>query len=253
MFNAINVLCCFLKKHIFTEKMPKFFTGIALWMTFLMPLSAADSDSLNLNNSKELKTWRVISLLTIASGAAFLADQPVQNFIVKNQTGFLNDMTNITDVAGEKTIIVPALLLTYGTARFIIRNEKLCHTSTNAIQSVFVTAIATEALKITAGRARPFTDEGPGSFQPFPGNRDEYKSLPSGHASLAFAVFTPFAETYSRWIYLIPVSVAAGRVYQNKHWLSDVAVGSSLGLISGLLFTHKQNVQIIPNGIRICF
>lgn len=233
--------------------MPKFFTGIVLWITFLMPLSATETDSLNLNNLKGINTWRVLSVLTVASGAAFMADQPLQNFIESSQTGFLDNMANVTDVAGEKTIIVPALLLTYGTARFIIRDEKLCHTSVNAMQSVFVTAIATEALKISTGRARPFTGESSNSFHPFPGSRDYYKSLPSGHASLAFAVFTPFAETYSRWIYLIPVSVAAGRVYQQKHWLSDVAVGSSIGLLSGLLFTHKQNVQIIPNGIRICF
>ncbi|HLW07688.1 MAG TPA: phosphatase PAP2 family protein, partial [Marinilabiliaceae bacterium] len=82
---------------------------------------------------------------------------------------------------------------------------------------------------------------------------DSYKSLPSGHASLAFAVFTPFAENYSRWLYAIPISVAFGRVYQNKHWFSDVVVGSSIGFISGWLFTHNKNVQLLPNGVIVKF
>lgn len=184
---------------------------------------------------------------------SFIFDEQVNTFARDNQTSFLNTMAYYTDVGGEKKIVVPGILLTYGTARFLLKNEKLQTTSLNAIQSVIVTAIATESVKNLAGRARPFTDEGPYTFKPFPGSSDQYKSLPSGHASLAFSLFTPFAETYSRWIYLVPVSVAAGRVYQDKHWLSDVVLGGGIGLVSGLLFTHYENISIIPNGLRIYF
>ena len=233
--------------------MHTFFIGLLMWLICLVPLRATSLDSLQTEPSTKRQPSRILPGLVIAAGTSFLLDKPTHSFIGKHQTPILKDVANVADFAGEKTIILPALLLTYGTARFITKDARLCRTSLNAMQAVVVTAIATETVKITTGRARPFTENGPWSFQPFPGNRDEYKSLPSGHASLAFAVFTPFAETYSRWIYLIPISVAAGRVYQDKHWLSDVAVGSGLGLISGLLFTHHDNVQIIPNGIRVCF
>jgi membrane-associated phospholipid phosphatase len=185
--------------------------------------------------------------------ASFIVDNQLIGFFRSNQSGFLNTAANYTDMGGEKRIVVPALLLTYGSARFLFRDEKLHTASLNAIQSVIVTAIATEGTKIVTGRARPFTGEGAYAFQPFPGGVDRFKSLPSGHASLAFAMFTPFAETYSRWIYIVPVSVAAGRVYQDKHWMSDVLVGGGFGLVSGILFTHHPRVQIIPSGLRVYF
>lgn len=167
---------------------------------------------------------------------------------------WLDDVAHITDFAGEKTIIVPSLLLTYGLNRFVIKDKQFRKVSEASLKTVVVTAILTESLKIGMGRARPFTNQGPHSFQPFPGSRDQYKSLPSGHASLAFAVFTPFAEGYSRWIYVLPASVAAGRVIQNKHWVSDVVVGGGIGLLTGLLFYHHKNrVEPIPNGLVVYF
>lgn len=163
-------------------------------------------------------------------------------------------LTDIADIAGEKKIVVPTLLATWGLGKYVLKNPKLIEVSEASVKSVLVTAIGTESLKHLTGRARPFMNEGPHSFHPFPKNRDEYKSLPSGHASLAFAVFTPFAEGYSRWIYAVPVSVAAGRVIQNKHWVSDVTVGSAIGFISGYLFYHhRKRVEPIPNGLVFYF
>jgi membrane-associated phospholipid phosphatase len=137
---------------------------------------------------------------------------------------------------------------------FIIRDQKLQDVSMAAIKTVVVTAVLTEAIKYAAGRARPYTGEGAGSFHPFPGNREPYKSFPSGHTSLAFAVFTPFAEGYSRWIYAIPMAVGAGRVMQDKHWVSDVAFGGGIGFLAGYFFYHTgKRVVPIPNGLVLYF
>lgn len=183
---------------------------------------------------------------------SFLLDNSVNKSY--NSGSSLRKIGRITDYAGEKTIVIPTLLLTYGMGRFVTKDERLQVVSIASIKSVVVTAVFTESIKLLAGRARPFTDEGTHSFHPFPGRHDEYKSMPSGHSSLAFAVFTPFAESYSRWIYVIPVSVAAGRVFQNKHWVSDVAVGSGIGFLTGYLFSHyRKNVEPIPNGLVIYF
>ncbi len=216
-------------------------------------LHAGDRDSLYLTAPRSSQINRIIPGVAGLTAAAFLLDDASNSYFRNNQTSLLNTMSDLTDMGGEKKIVVPGLLLTYGASRLIFRDERLQSTSLKAIQSVIVTAVATEGLKYLGGRARPFNDEGPWSFNPLPGNIDRYKSLPSGHASLSFALFTPFAETYSRWIYLIPVSVAWGRVYQDKHWFSDVVVGGGIGLISGYLFTHHENIRIIPNGLIIYF
>ncbi len=80
------------------------------------------------------------------------------------------------------------------------------------------------------------------------GTRSSYQSFPSGHSLVAWATFTPFAESYSKWIYLIPASVSFSRLYKNKHWMSDVVMGGGLGYLAGLYFHKRKNQKVIFNG-----
>lgn len=202
--------------------------------------------------NKQNKIWLPVLFTTAGIGAGLALDKPAFHFADHHQTSFFHSATNITNGFGEKTIVIPALFTVFGTS-FIIKDERLKTTSWNAIKSVIATSIFTEGIKYSTGRARPFTGEDNLSFHPFSGE-DIYKSMPSGHASLAFAIFTPFAETYSRWIYIVPASVAIGRVYQQKHWLSDVMIGGAMGWVSGYMFNHsKKKVVVGPGGLVIWF
>lgn len=67
-------------------------------------------------------------------------------------------------------------------------------------------------------------------------------SMPSGHTTTAFAVATAiyFALTPAQrkrhwWILLLACGTALSRIAVGAHWPGDVAVGISLGLLSGLL------------------
>jgi len=192
-------------------------------------------------------------IVSTATALAFTLDKPVNNWMQGLAKSNGSGVADVANVFGEKTILIPALGATWGIS-YLIKDKRLKQTSWNAIKAVAVTAIATEGIKISAGRARPFTNEEPRSFHPF-SNTDKYKSLPSGHTSLAFAVFTPFAESYSRWIYAVPASVAFARMYKNKHWFSDVVLGGSIGFISGWIFTHhpKKNIQVSADGLIVYF
>ncbi|MBS2097304.1 phosphatase PAP2 family protein [Carboxylicivirga linearis] len=196
---------------------------------------------------------KISAIVGASAVLAFALDESMQRFLQNNQNGFADGFANGANVFGEKMFIVPAVGLSWG-AGYVFKDDKLRQTSWNAIKSIAVTAVSTEVIKISAGRARPFMDEGAYSFYPFD-NEDHYKSLPSGHTSLAFAAFTPFAETYSRWLYVVPASVAFARIYKNKHWFSDVVIGGGLGLISGWIFTHhpKSKLQVASNGIIFYF
>lgn len=183
-------------------------------------------------------------------GVSFLLDEQLSGEPV---SGFLKKVSHLTDYGGNKWYVVPSVLAAYSAGRWVLKDTRLQTTAWQSFQSLTAAAIATEGLKNLTGRARPFTNHDAFTFHPFPGNDDTFKSMPSGHASLAFAIFTPFAENYSRWLYLVPLSMAFGRVYQNKHWLSDVATGSCIGFVSGWLFTHNKNIQLLPNGIIVKF
>ncbi|TAJ15379.1 phosphatase PAP2 family protein [Marinilabiliaceae bacterium JC017] len=216
--------------------------------------SATNSDSLatskySFNHQMKWNTIGVASAFTVA----LLLDEPVKYFVEGHQSDGMDDITDVTNVFGEKTIMIPALAATLG-AGYIFKDDKLTRTSWNAVKAVATTAIATEILKYSTGRARPFMGEGAYSFDPFNG-ADEYKSMPSGHVSLAFAIFTPFAESYSRWLYLVPATVLYSRIYKNKHWFSDAVLGGGLGFLSGYFFTHhpRKKIQFFGNGMVIYF
>lgn len=215
-------------------------------------LQAEEPDSLFIKQHKPFPRL-AIPVMTAATAGAFLLDKPLRDHHVNHPTAFKNDFSEISDYFGDKKYVAPAVAAAYGAGRFVFRDPKLQMTAFQSFQAILTTAVATETIKITAGRARPYTGKGPHNFEPFSFSDNEHKSLPSGHASLAFAVFTPFAENYSRWIYAIPGSVALGRVWQDKHWSSDVVVGSCIGFISGFLFAHNENVQLIPNGVVVKF
>jgi membrane-associated phospholipid phosphatase len=71
-------------------------------------------------------------------------------------------------------------------------------------------------------------------------------SFPSGHATTSFAVATVFAYEYRDHIavpitaYSLATLVAASRMSAQRHWVSDVFVGSSLGFLLGR-FVYKQH------------
>ncbi len=65
------------------------------------------------------------------------------------------------------------------------------------------------------------------------------KSMPSGHATVAFAFLTTAAPKLPYgWIYLTPLAlgVALSRVFLGVHYPSDILVGGIWGSIVGLLF-----------------
>ncbi|MEN0057208.1 MAG: phosphatase PAP2 family protein, partial [Bdellovibrio sp.] len=69
-----------------------------------------------------------------------------------------------------------------------------------------------------------------------PSGRD-HLSFPSGHGSSAFATATSLAYSYGYKVgipaYALAGFVAASRVNENIHWLSDVVAGAALGIFWG--------------------
>jgi membrane-associated phospholipid phosphatase len=70
-------------------------------------------------------------------------------------------------------------------------------------------------------------------------NGDGYLSFPSGHTAEAFASADFLMQEYknvSVWYgiggYAVATSVAYLRMYNNKHWFSDVVAGAGIGILS---------------------
>jgi undecaprenyl-diphosphatase len=106
------------------------------------------------------------------------------------------------------------------------------------------TAIALPSLAVTIGkrviaRARPFVGDpaNPFLYQPLSWNSD-YASLPSGHATTAFAALVAVGALWPRlrplmWLYAL--LIAASRVAVMAHYPSDVLAGAIVGAAGALL------------------
>lgn len=200
---------------------------------------------------------KIMARFGIASTAlfatSFFMDESIQNSVNHNQNSYIDDFTDYANYGGSKKLVVPVNALLLGSG-YLFDDETLKTTSWNAFKSIGVTALATEFMKLSFSRARPYKQKGPYHFDPVAWRNNSYKSLPSGHASLAFAFITPYAEEYSRWLYAIPLSVAFSRVYKNDHWTSDVVLGSIIGFTAGCFFHYKdRHITVSLNKIVVRF
>ena len=121
-----------------------------------------------------------------------------------------------------------------------------------ALEAVALSGTVTYLIKGAVGRARPYASPDDAHNTAFGrGFRDgsDYQSFPSGHTSAAFAFASAITarvatrdEARARWLGPVLYSAAAltglSRMYDNKHWASDVLFGAGIGTVSGLLLSR---------------
>jgi membrane-associated phospholipid phosphatase len=107
--------------------------------------------------------------------------------------------------------------------------------------------------KFLAGRIRPnaWWEPGPDEWNgPMTG-----KSFPSGHTTTAFALASVIAFQYrdNPWIpataYSIATLAGLSRVYDNRHWFSDIFAGAVFGIATGQFICkqhEKSRFSILP-------
>ncbi|MCT4603053.1 MAG: phosphatase PAP2 family protein [Marinifilum sp.] len=221
--------------------------GIAQTQKDSIPYFKSSGNILNPGLGKEVFSSKNLVVFGGLLGSAFLIDEWTNDRIKDNQSSFAGKYTDFFNEFGEKKIIAPSVVATWAIGT-IIKDEQLSNTALNSAKALITGAILTEGIKIIAGRSRPDQMHGNMHFDAFGGNNNNTKSFPSGHAFVAWSVFTPFAEEYSKWIYAIPASVSLARMYRNRHWFSDVVLGGGIGYFAGLYFHKRKNQRVIFNG-----
>jgi hypothetical protein len=147
---------------------------------------------------------------------------------------------------GQTAVQVGAALTVYIVGR-TRHADKASHLGMDLLRAQIVTSAVTTALKYSTRRERP-----DGSNQ---------HSFPSGHASITFATATVL-ERHLGWRssvlgYTVASYVAASRLHDNRHYLSDVVFGAAVGAIGGRTVTeHGRNVWTfapvpVPGGMAL--
>jgi len=113
----------------------------------------------------------------------------------------------------------------------------------------------TLVLKEAVGRGRPVATGKKNDFKPLAFETD-YDSFPSMHTSSSFAMASVIARTsdsipVALMSYSAATFVGFSRLYQNKHWASDVVIGAAIGELAGRVVTachvdKGRRVAVIP-------
>jgi len=155
-------------------------------------------------------------------------------------------------------------------------NDRLSEVGFRTTEAIVASGAIVGVTKGLVGRQRPFLEKtDPADFFVGRGfSNGGLTSFPSGHTAAAFSAATVLSlEARRAWPRAAPVvtpllyggatAVGLARMYDSKHWASDVALGATIGTLTGIqvmhyndahpdnklarLFTH---VSVAPNGSR---
>lgn len=201
--------------------------------------------------------------------AGTLALRPVDEFFARRlQNKYSQSSRFLQDVAVTfRTIAEPGAFVIGGTLYVAGRASKqrdMADLGLHGTEAVVLGSVFAGVLKDAFGRARPFvhpptdsTGFNPNDWQFGRGltRGDSYRSFPSGHSVAAFAAAAAVVNETSRWwpslTWVIGPAMYGGagivglsRMYNNRHWASDVMMGAAIGTFAGnkvVRYHHRTN------------
>lgn len=223
-------------------------TGKTILLTYAQPLHWQKKDFLRLGGALAI------------SASALLVDEHLSAYLQRNHTPGLDRLERVGYFLGKPTTNYPVMIALWASG-VATRNEWLRDTGLMVIASVTTSGLVQTAAKELAGRARPGAGRGNLYFDPLSNNSD-YHSFPSGHTMLSVATSWILARQVKSVplkvvFYALPVITGGSRVYVGAHWLSDVLLGSALGiacaesvlrLYPAIKASRAYSVNVIPTG-----
>jgi membrane-associated phospholipid phosphatase len=153
-----------------------------------------------------------------ATASVSFFDDHVADLIADPDSDFGKSLEN--GVASEVVAVATAGAFVAGR---LVHGTRFRAMSYDLFDAYLLNEVYTNVLKVAVGRARP--------------NGEDAKSFPSGHSSNAFVMATVLERHYG-WkagvpAYALASAVAISRLQRNKHYLSDVVAGATLGFVVG--------------------
>jgi membrane-associated phospholipid phosphatase len=166
-----------------------------------------------------------------ATGGAAFVDDSVRDAVSDPDSSFGDAL----EWPGEAPATTLPVIVLFAAGRFA-RGERFRAMTYDLGEAALVSFAYTGLLKVTVRRERP-------------DGSDQY-SFPSGHASHAFTL-AAVTERHYGWklgvpMYALAGAVAYSRLVQDKHYLSDVVAGATIGFIVGQAVVRINDRPLEP-------
>lgn len=210
--------------------------------------------------------WRgpdfAAAIFTISITAAlYTQDEPVNAWCRRNRTPETDRISSVVTHFGESMVLAPALCGIY-VGGCLFHNERSRRIALIAAESFVLGGVLEGGMKMSFHRHRPDSGD-PYDRWDGPSTSLRNLSFPSGHSFAAFTLATVAASELREYRWVAPVAfslaslTALSRMNDNKHWASDVFMGSALGFWSARMVTrlnderrHKITVAPLINRSR---
>ena len=188
--------------------------------------------------STQENLWIITAGLGAAWGASYFDEQIASsNFnSEKHEGNSFDPYFEGGEKLGGGLVQVGGAFATYGLGK-ILSKPAIQDLGRDLVRAQVVNVTLTFGLKLAVGRERP--------------DSSDSRSFPSGHASCSFATATVLQRHYG-WragvpAYLVASYIAASRMNENKHYLSDIVFGAALGIVAGRTVT----LNVARNGFMV--
>lgn len=178
------------------------------------------------NDLKQLPAAETVVILGVGGAATMIAshsDHRVDRWTVTHPA---SSWTTIGRVGGDGWVMGGAALGTWA-AGAVTHHRLTAHVGADLIRVQVLNGVLTTSLKVAVNRTRPS-----GGTHAFP----------SGHTSATFASAGVLQQHFGWKVggpaYAAAAFVASTRVRDRAHWVSDVAFGATVGLISARAVTR---------------
>lgn len=198
------------------------------------------------------KEWIGAASVLGASAVLYSYDRQIADFWQRNRSTELDKANEyIFDPLGKMYYTIPLMgaFYIYGSAA---NKNKPKRVAMDFVQASLYSGVVVTVIKHLAHRQRPFQTnphnpylwDGPNT------NNWGHTSFPSGHTIMTFTFASVLATHYkdNLWVPITVYSLATlegmARMYDDKHWSSDVFVGAALGYAIGTFVVYKNHCKL---------